>query len=197
MFSLQQIINNNKLFRFQICDKSLENYFLEKIYSEYESTMDEFKDKIKNLEDDLEEAREFSKKNAKEIEANWSAKYQKLSDEKNEEITRHLKKSIDLIDENELLENQLEKLYLLIEEKNLQINSLEENVFEYQNEVKKIQLDLQSVDIIGYQYKRNKTKEIAVDTCDFIGKYKWPGFHNITDDYKICWLKCVWCTPLR
>ncbi len=129
--------------------------------------MEEFKLKIKSLECALDEARTLVKTRVKETELAWTQRYQKLNEEKNEEIKKHLKKSIDLIDENELLENQLEKLYMLVEEKNLQINYLEEREFEYQNELKRVQFDLHSVDVIGYQYKIHNTQEIGV-SCDII-----------------------------
>ena len=105
----------------------------------------------------------------KSLETTFTNKFQKLKEEKNDEITRQLKKSIDLIDENELLENQLEKLYLLIEEKNIQINHFEENELKFQNEIKRIKIELNSADIIGYQYKIHNTDEKASE-CQIIRK---------------------------
>lgn len=74
-----------------------------------------------------------------------------------------MKKSIDLIDENELLENQLEKLYLMIEKKSEQINSHEEQIYKYQNDIKKMQIQFESKDSLAYQFKYHNTQEKAVE----------------------------------
>ena len=111
----------------------------------------------------------------KSLENEWSQRYQKLNEEKNEEITRQLKKSIDLIDENELIENQLEKLYALIDEKNVQINCLEEREFIYQNEIKKLKNYLNSFDINDHKYKFIDTQDKTTN-CEYMGTSIWNTF---------------------
>lgn len=142
---------------------------LEKIHSDNEIKVEELKSKNKQLEIEIENQKSISINKIESLETEWAAKFKKLKEDKNDEITRHLKKSIDLIDENELLENQLEKLYLMIKKKSEQINSYEEQIYKYQNDIKKIQLEAK--DFLGYQLKSHKTQEKAVEClilCNYL-----------------------------
>ena len=136
------------------------------MHHEYESKISDFKKKIKLLETELATEKNVSQTTIKNLNDDWSARYHKLDEDKNEKITKQLKKSIDLIDENELLENQLEQLYILIEEKTNQVNSLEEKQFKYQNEIKKLQIELNSFEKLGYQCKIHNCQDKAVG-CNF------------------------------
>lgn len=138
------------------------------MHHEYESKISEFKKKIKLLETELATEKNDSTNTIKNLNADWSARYQKLDEDKNDKITKQLKKSIELIDENELLENQLEQLYVLIEEKTSQVNSLEERQFKHQNEIKKLQIELNSFQKLGYKCKIHNSQDKAVE-CNFSG----------------------------
>lgn len=142
---------------------------LEKIHSDYEIKVEELKSKNKQLEIDIENQKFISINKIESLETEWAAKFKKLKEDKNNEITRHLKKSIDLIDENELLENQLEKLYLMIEKKSEQINSYEEQIYKYQNDIKNIHLE--GKDFLGYKFKSHNYQEKAVEClilCNYL-----------------------------
>lgn len=99
------------------------------------------------------------------IENDLSSRYDKLLDEKNEELTKQLERSIDLMDENEMIENELENLNIQIEEKNYLIRTLQENELIYQSEANTLKLQLNELqltsncDIIGFQFKINNTKD--------------------------------------
>jgi hypothetical protein len=110
----------------------------------------------------------ISEKALKDLDNDWLMRFQKLTEEKNEEINKQLKKSIDILDENELIEIQLEKLYILIEEKNFQINALEERELNYQNEIKKLKMHLNSVELSNCTFKYCETEEKAT-YCDLLG----------------------------
>ncbi len=152
-----------------------ETFFLieEKIHSDYEIKINEFKSTIKQMETELDSQKSLWRNKIENLETEWTTKFKKLKEEKNEEITRHLKKSIDLIDENELLENQLEKLYLVIEQKSEQINAFEEQIYSYQTEIKKLQIQqFDGKDFLEYQlrFKAYNTQEKAVE-CLILCKY--------------------------
>lgn len=99
------------------------------------------------------------------IENDLSARYDKLLDEKNDELTKQLEKSIDLMDENEMIENELDTLHIQLEEKNYLLKSLKENELIYQNEITSLKMQLSQLpafnacDVIGFQFKINNTRD--------------------------------------
>ena len=101
------------------------------------------------------------------IENDLSSRYDKLLDEKNDELTKQLEKSIDLMDENEMIENELDNLHLQLEEKNYLLQTFKENELIYQNEITSLKMQLSQLpsvsfntcDVIGFQFKINNTKD--------------------------------------